>query len=113
MLWGTRSTNGFVCPVLDDLPAGAGIGRHVRKGEHGALVVYADNITRTDTGDDGEDTTHDAFMKGYTVFNGEQFESLPAHFYAAPDAAEIRSQRIEAADRVLCRHRRRRPPRRQ
>ena len=40
-------------------------------------------------------------MKGYTVFNVEQIEGLPPHFYAiaAPQIDPV--QRIEAADRFF------------
>ena len=59
---------------------------NVRKGEQGSLVVYAYKITRTETDDGtGEETERDIpFMKGYTVFNVEQIEGLPAHFYPKP-----------------------------
>jgi antirestriction protein ArdC len=57
----------------------------VRKGEHGALVVYADRVTKTETGENGEAVEREfAFMKGYTVFNVEQIDGLPAHYYAHP-----------------------------
>lgn len=55
----------------------------MRKGEKGSLVVYANTITRTEQDEaTGEETERDIpFMKGYTVFNAEQIEGLPAHFY--------------------------------
>jgi antirestriction protein ArdC len=48
-------------------------------------VVYASTISRTEVDDDtGEESERDIpFMKAYTVFNVEQIEGLPAHFYAA------------------------------
>ena len=53
----------------------------MRKGESGELVVYADRITRTETNDKGEECEREIpFMKGYTVFNAEQCEDLPAHY---------------------------------
>jgi len=47
---------------------------HVRKGEKGSLVVYANSITRTEHDDKtGEDVEREIpYMKGYTVFNVEQ-----------------------------------------
>ena len=41
-------------------------------------------FTRTETdGETGEESERDIpFMKGYTVFNVEQIDGLPAHFYA-------------------------------
>jgi antirestriction protein ArdC len=41
------------------------------------------------------------FMKGYTVFNVEQVEGLPAHYYAQPANPLPLSERIENADRFL------------
>ena len=54
------------------------LGAHVRKGEKGELVVYANTITRTEVDEDtGEEVEHAIpFMKGYTVFNVEQIEGL-------------------------------------
>src|SRR3984893_13060998 len=41
-------------------------------------------------------------MKGYTVFNAEQCEGLPAHYYArAEPPALTPMQRLEAADRFF------------
>jgi hypothetical protein len=60
-------------------------GGHVRKGEHGSLVVYADRIHKTETGDNGDEIEREIpFLKGYTVFCVEQIDGLPEHFYARP-----------------------------
>ena len=67
MLWGDAELKGFVCPIWMTFPQAQELGAHVRKGEHGSLVVYADKITRAETGDDGEEMLRQiAFMKGYT-----------------------------------------------
>jgi antirestriction protein ArdC len=72
----------------------------VKKGEHGSLVVYADRIIRTETdaksGEESERAT--PFMKGYTVFNVEQIEGLPEHFYGKPAPRTETVQRIERAE---------------
>ena len=40
------------------------------------LVVYADRVTRSETGDQGEEVErHIPFMKDYTVFNCEQVDA--------------------------------------
>jgi antirestriction protein ArdC len=37
----------------------------VRKGEHGSLVVYADHIHKTETGDNGDEIEREIpFLKG-------------------------------------------------
>jgi antirestriction protein ArdC len=99
MLWGDAETKGFVCPIWMTFRQAQELGGHVRKGEHGSLVVYADKITRTETGDDGEDMFREiAFMKGYTVFNCEQIEALPAHFYATATPQKSDIERIASAE---------------
>ena len=58
----------------------------------------------TDTNAEGKDTERTIpFLKGYTVFNAEQCENLPAHNTAKPDAPALPRivQRIEAADRFF------------
>jgi antirestriction protein ArdC len=85
------------------------LGAHVRKGEKGSLVVYADTITRTEVGENGQESgAVIPFMKGYTVFNVEQIERLPPQYDAAAQSAKIDApQRIERAERffaALARH---------
>jgi antirestriction protein ArdC len=57
---------------------------HIRKGEKGSLVVYADSITRKETDEKtGDEIDREIpFVKGYTVFNVEQIEGLPEVYYA-------------------------------
>ena len=73
------------------------------RARHGELVVYADRITRTETNDKGEETEREIpFLKGYTVFNAEQCEDLPAHYTAKAEPPALAPlQRIEAADRFF------------
>lgn len=99
MLWMAAEMQGFAAPIWITFNQAKELGGHIKKGSKGSLVVYADRITKTETGDDGEEIDRDIFfMKGYTVFNVEQTEGLPAHFYAtaAPQIDPI--ARIEAAD---------------
>jgi antirestriction protein ArdC len=64
------------------------------------LVVYANSITRTEAKEDGtEEERQIPFLKGYTVFNAEQCEGLPAQYYATAAGPTLTAaQRIEAAD---------------
>jgi antirestriction protein ArdC len=99
MLWADAQAKGFVCPIWMTFKQAQELGGHVKKGEHGSLVVYADKITRTETGDDGEESSHQIpFMKGYTVFNCEQIEGLPAHFYATATLPAFVAERITTAE---------------
>ena len=76
------------------------MGAHVRKGEQGSTVVYASTFTRTGTDQESGEETEQAipFMKGYTVFNVEQIEGLPAHFHALAEPRLDPVQRIERAE---------------
>jgi len=99
MLWGEAELKGFACPIWMTFRQAQELGAHVKKGEHGSLVVYADKITRTETDESGEESLREiAFMKGYTVFNFEQIEGLPSHFYAVakPPASDL--ERIATAE---------------
>lgn len=99
MLWLAAEMQGFAAPIWMTFKQAKELGASVKKGAKGSLVVYADRITRTETGEDGEDTERDIyFMKGYTVFNVEQVEGLPPHFYASAAPQLDPAQRIEAAD---------------
>ena len=79
------------------------LGGNVRKREHGELVVYADRITRTETDAKGEEAEKAIpFLKGYTVFNAEQCDGLPAHYTArAEPPALTPMQRLDAANRFF------------
>ena len=70
------------------------------KGEQGSLVVYADKITRSETdAETGEEAERAIpFMKGYTVFNVEQIEDLPAHFSPSPNRRSHPVPRITRAE---------------
>lgn len=49
MLWGEASERGYAAPIWMTFKQALELGGHVRKGEHGSLVVYADRIHRTET----------------------------------------------------------------
>ncbi len=81
MLWSEATEQGFNAPIWMTFRQARETGGHVRKGEKGTLVVYANTFTRTETEEEsGEETERKIpFMKGYTVFNVDQIEDLPAH----------------------------------
>jgi len=103
MLWSASVMKGFACPLWLTFRQAQELGGNVRKGAHGELVVYADRITRTETDAKGEEVERAIpFLKGYTVFNAEQCEGLPAHYYAKAEPPALSPlQRIEAADRFF------------
>lgn len=103
MLWSASVVNGYSCPLWLTFKQALELGGNVRKGEKGELVVFADRFTRTDTNEKGEEIERAIpFMKGYTVFNAEQCDGLPAHYYARPETPALPlPARIEAADRFF------------
>jgi antirestriction protein ArdC len=102
LLWGEAMAKGYAAPIWMTFKQALELDAHVRKGEHGSLVVYANSISRTETNDKGEDVERSIpFMRGYTVFNVEQIEGLPAHYYAKPENPLPLSERIESADQFL------------
>ena len=85
LLWGAAFEGGYRSNVWMTNKQAAERGAQVRKGEHGSLVVYADRFTKTETDDKGQDSEREiAFMKGYTVFNVEQIDGLPANLTEPP-----------------------------
>jgi antirestriction protein ArdC len=103
MLWSASVVSGYACPIWLTFKQAQQLGGNVRKGEHGELVVYADRINRTETDAKGEEVERSIpFMKGYTVFNVEQCEGLPAQYTGKAEAPALPlPQRIEAADRFF------------
>ncbi|MCO6388257.1 ArdC family protein [Aliihoeflea sp. 40Bstr573] len=100
MLWASAVEKGFAAPLWLTYKQAQELGGQVRKGEKGSPVVYANTITRTEQdADTGEDVEHNIpFMKAYTVFNAEQVDGLPAHFYALQEPALDPVARIEKAE---------------
>jgi hypothetical protein len=106
MLWGAALEKGYSAPIWMTFKQAHELGAHVRKGEHGSLVVYANTITRTGTDPEtGEDTAQDIpFMKGYTVFNVEQIDGLPARYapaYFRSRSVWLDAHRWSAHERVI------------
>src|SRR6201993_5277486 len=102
MLWASAMEQGFAAPIWMTFKQALELDAHVRKGEKGSLVVYANAITRTEQNDAGEDVEREIpFMKPYTVFNVEQIEGLPAIYYARPENPLPVAERIEHADRFI------------
>jgi antirestriction protein ArdC len=99
-LWTNATAQGFAAPIWMTFRQAIELNAHVRKGEKGSLVVYANAITRAEhdenTGEDIEREIH--YLKGYTVFNVEQIDGLPDHYYAKAAPRLDPVARIERAD---------------
>ncbi|HEX5775378.1 MAG TPA: zincin-like metallopeptidase domain-containing protein [Caulobacteraceae bacterium] len=95
LLWMEAVERGYSAPIRMTFRQALELGGHVRKGEKGSTVVYANRIKRTEQDDDGRDVEREIpFLKAYTVFNVEQIEGLPTLFHAAAEP------RLDAAARI-------------
>ena len=114
MLWAAAMEKNYSCPLWLTYRQASELGGQVRKGEKGSLVVYANEIVRTDTDESGADVeVKIPFMKGYTVFNGEQIDGLPGHFYASRAAAQQWDRAAGICGEVFREYENRHPTRRQ
>jgi len=99
MLWTSAIEQGFSAPSWMTFKQAIELNAHVRKGEKGSLVVYANSVTKTEQNDAGEDVEREIhFLKGYTVFNVEQIEGLPEQYYVKPEPRFTPVQRIDHAE---------------
>jgi antirestriction protein ArdC len=100
VLWLTAFQRGFACPIWLTFNQAKELGGFVKKGEHGATVVYANSFEKTGTdADTGEETTERIpFLKAYTVFNAEQVEGLPGHYYALAQTKPNLAERLDHAE---------------
>lgn len=81
ILWGAVIEHGFPGQGWLTFRQALSLGGHVRKGETGTTVVYADRFTPEDekrrVRDAGEEAHAIPFLKRFTVFNTAQCEDLP------------------------------------
>ncbi|MBF0467039.1 MAG: DUF1738 domain-containing protein [Nitrospirae bacterium] len=100
-LWSASIDKGYACPLWLTFKQALTLGGNVRKGEKGELIVFANRITLKETnGRDEEEVERNiSYMKAYKVFNAEQCDNLPAHYYAKAASFTLTPlQRIETAD---------------
>ena len=100
LLWSEAMARGFQASTWMTFRQALAMGGHVRKGETGATVVYADTLAPTDDNCPGEAPLRRIpFLKAYTVFNVEQIEGLGESYALEPSAAvnpDTRIARVEA-----------------
>ncbi len=102
LLWSESIASGFMSATWMTLRQANELGAHVRKGESGATVVYASRFTKTEKDAGGGEVERDIpFLKAYTVFNCDQIEGLPDHYYHRPEPGAEPLGRIEYADRFF------------
>jgi antirestriction protein ArdC len=105
VLWLTAFEKGYTCPLWLTFQQAKELGGHVKKGEKGTIVVYANTFEKKGKDEEtGEETTERIpFLKSYTVFNGEQTEGLPGHYYARAVTPRNLAERLEHAEAFFAR----------
>jgi antirestriction protein ArdC len=99
ILWADSMEKGFISPFWITYRQAVEMKAQVLKGQHGSTVVFADRFTKVATDSKGQDVEEEIpYLKGYTVFNAEQVEGLPGHFYARLAEPLSLTERIAAAD---------------
>ena len=87
LLWGAAIETGRTTQTWLTYRQALELGGHVRKGERGAMVVYADSFIpkqeRQRAELEGGEPGRIGFLKRYRVFNIDQCEGLPEDLYAA------------------------------
>ena len=88
ILWGAVAEHHFTGQSWLTFRQALKIGAHVKKGERGTTVVYADRFIpyreRTRAAETGEEPEAIPFLKRFTVFNADQIEGLPAGLMPPP-----------------------------
>lgn len=99
-LWMEAEAKGYAAPIWMTYRQAMELGAHVRKGERGSLVVFASKTTRAQIdATSGEESERDIpFLKGYTVFNVEQVEGLPAQYSGPANLVLDPVQRLAYAE---------------
>ena len=102
-LWASAMAQNFAAPVWMTFKQASELDAHIRKGEKGSLVVYADSITRKETDEKtGDEIDREIpFLKGYTVFNVEQIDGLAEVYYAKAAPALDPVARVEHAEKFF------------
>jgi antirestriction protein ArdC len=102
-LWSSAMAQNFAAPIWMTFKQALERDAHIRKGEKGSLVVYADSITRKETDEKtGDEIDREIpFLKGYIVFNVEQIESLPEVYYAKAAPKLDPGARIDHAEKYF------------
>jgi antirestriction protein ArdC len=102
LLWGSTIEKGFAGQSWLTFRQALSLGGHVRRGERGTTVVYADRFVPSDekrrAAEAGEEAQAVPFLKRFTVFNSDQCEGLPPEIAttAAPPPPGMIEPKVEA-----------------
>jgi antirestriction protein ArdC len=105
LLWMAGAARSYCSPAWLTFRQAGRLGGRVRKGEKAEHIVYTATFIRKETDEaTGEETEQTvSFLRGYTVFNLEQVEGLPARLYqmVEPKLLEEALAHVETFLRVL------------
>jgi len=102
ILWGAVIEQGFTGQSWLTFRQALSLGGHVRKGERGTTVVYADRFIPDDekkrAAESGQEAQAIPFLKRFTVFNTDQCDELPDEIatVAPPPPPGMIEPRVEA-----------------
>lgn len=103
ILWSEAIERGYTSATWMTYRQAQALGAQVRKGEHGATVVYAKTIERAeDDPDTGKETVERIpLLRAYTVFNTEQIDGLSPQPEVQPTVIQPMSSRIDRVDAFI------------
>lgn len=85
LLWMQAAERGFVSPYWMTFRQAEELQAKVKTGEKGSHVVFTEKVLKEEEDENGEiQKRQSSFLKVYTVFNADQVEGLPDHFYNLP-----------------------------
>jgi antirestriction protein ArdC len=98
-LWAMGDAMGYSSRYWMTYRQAEALGGQVRKGETSSLSVYYSQISKTEPDRvTGEDHTRAIrFLKAYNVFNADQIDGLPAHYYPVLSPPEDRPESVHRA----------------
>jgi antirestriction protein ArdC len=104
ILWCAVAERGFTGQQWLTFRQALAIGAHVRKGEKGTSVFYAERFIpyreRTRAAETGDEPEAIPFLKRFTVFNADQCKDLPGDIAPAPVADNLILPQAEALIRA-------------
>jgi antirestriction protein ArdC len=92
---------GYSAPLWMTYRQALELGAHVRQGEHGATVVYADAWSGMKPTPPATTSSARSRLKAYVVFNVEQIENLPTQYLPQPDPQTDPVRRIALAEAFI------------
>ena len=103
ILWFAALEAGYTSPFWLTFEQAKKLGGSVRKGEKSSRVVFFQPVVKSEESASGETLTKSfPILKSYCVFNANQIDGLPDHFYPKGESVEINAgERIASFDEFV------------